>query len=115
MSTDPVSAPVQDDGIGQGILRILARWPGITVDPVATDRLGRAGFAATWIYRPPMPFTVAKTLLFDPHTGALLASHSRSHPTPGAPPTATDEYDSYVLVVSSSYTADADTPAVECS
>jgi hypothetical protein len=101
--------------VRQGILRILARWPGITVDPLATDRVGRAGLAVTWIYRPPVPFTVTKTLLFDPHTAALLASHSRNHPTPGVPPTATDEYDNYVVISSSTYTADTDTPAVECS
>jgi hypothetical protein len=101
--------------VRRGILRILARWPGVTVDPGVADRLGRAGVAVGWIYRPPMPFTVAKTLLFDPHTGALLASHSRTHPTPDAPPTATGGYDSYVLIVSSSYTADVDTPAVGCT
>ncbi|MGI5185378.1 hypothetical protein ACQEVZ_54955 [Dactylosporangium sp. CA-152071] len=101
----------------QGVLRMLARQPGINVQPQATDRAGRIGIAVTWTYQPPMPFTVAKTLIFDPRTGQLLASHSQAHRRPDAttPPDPTDHYEIYLLILTSTYTPDVHTPAVGCA
>lgn len=101
----------------QGVLRMLARVPGINVRTGVTDQTGRAGFAVTWTYQPPMPFNVAKTLIFDPSTGQLLASHSRAHRRPDAttPPQPTDEYEIHLLFVTSTYTPDTRTPTVTCA
>lgn len=101
----------------QGILRMLARQPGISVQPQVTDRAGRTGIAVTWTFQPPMPFTVAKTLIFDPRTAQLLASHSQAHRRPDAttPPDPTDQYEIYLLSLTSTYTPDVHTPAVGCA
>ncbi|WP_327007697.1 hypothetical protein OHA72_10710 [Dactylosporangium sp. NBC_01737] len=101
----------------QGVLRMLARVPGITVQTGVTDRTGRAGFAVMWTYQPAAPFTVTKTLIFDALAGQLLSSHSRAHRRPDAttPPQPTDEYEIFVLFVASTYTPDTRTPAVTCT
>ncbi|MEV0131380.1 hypothetical protein AB0H83_23315 [Dactylosporangium sp. NPDC050688] len=101
----------------QGILRMLARQPGIHVQPQVTDRAGRTGIAVTLTFQPPMPFTVAKTLIFDPRTGQLLASHSQAHRRPDAttPPDPTDQYEIYLLTLTSTYTPDVHTPAAGCA
>ncbi|GAA4256581.1 hypothetical protein [Dactylosporangium darangshiense] len=101
----------------QGVLEMLARQPGVGVQPATTDRAGRSGLAVTWTYEPPMPFTVAKTLIFDPRNGQLLASHSRAHRRPDAttPPEPGDEYEIYQLFPTSTYTRDMQTPKVGCS
>lgn len=101
----------------QGVLRMLARVPGINVRTGVTDQTGRAGFAVTWTYHPPMPFTVTKTLIFDPRTGQLLSSHSRAHRRPDAttPPQPTDEYEILLLFVASTYTPNTHTPTVTCT
>ncbi|MFG2042102.1 hypothetical protein [Dactylosporangium sp. NPDC048998] len=100
----------------QGVLRMLARLPGVGVQPQITDRAGRSGFAVTWIYAPPMPFTVAKTLIFDPGTGQLLASHSQAHRRTDAttPPDQGDHYAIYVLILTSTYAPDTHTPELGC-
>ncbi|MEU7871259.1 hypothetical protein [Dactylosporangium sp. NPDC049140] len=101
----------------QGILRMLARQPGVSVQPQLTDRAGRIGVGVTWMYKPPMPFTVAKTLIFDAASGRLLASHSRTQRRPGATPPSdpTGGNETYLLMVTSTYTPDVHTPTVGCS
>jgi hypothetical protein len=99
----------------QGVLRTLARLPGVGVQLDVTDSLGRRGFAVTWTYQPPMPFTVAKTLIFSP-SGQLLTSHSRAHRRPDAstPPDPMDEYEIYAVQLTSTYTPNTDTPRATC-
>lgn len=99
----------------QGILRMLAQLPGVAVQPDVTDPLGRPGFAVTWTYQPPMPFTVAKTLTFSA-SGQLLTSHSRAHRRPNAttPPNPMDEYEIFMLVLTSTYTPTTAAPAATC-
>jgi hypothetical protein len=98
----------------RGVLLMLAHQASVTVQPAVADRLGRTGIAVTWTYRPPMPFTVTKTLIFDPRTGQLLASHSQNHPLPDTPPGAVTEYDGYLLLVAHTYTPDVHTPKIQC-
>jgi hypothetical protein len=97
------------------VLRTLARLPGVGVQLDVTDSLGRRGFAVTWTYRPPMPFTVAKTLIFS-ISGQLLATHSRAHRRPdvSTPPDPMDEYQIYSVILTSTYTPDTQTPKVTC-
>jgi hypothetical protein len=99
----------------QGVLRMLARLPGVGVQRNVTDTLGRPGFAVTWTYRPPMPFTVAKTLIFST-SGQLLTVHSRAHRRPDAsfPPDPMDEYQIYTVILTSTYTPDTATPKATC-
>lgn len=102
----------------QGLLRMLARLPGIGVHPAVTDSIGRTGVAVTWTYRPPMmSFVVEKTLVFDPNSGQLLASHSRGkrRPDATAPPDLGDAYEIYMLLLASTYAPDTHTPKVECA
>ena len=99
----------------RGVLLMLSHQPGIRVQPAVTDRLGRSGIAVTWIYRPPMPFTSTKTLIFDPRTGQLLASHSQNHPTPDAPPSTLSTEEGYLLFVAHTYTPNTRTPAIRCT
>ncbi|MGI5238773.1 CU044_5270 family protein [Dactylosporangium sp. CA-139066] len=101
----------------QGVLRMLARQPGITIEPATTDREGRSGFAVSTTYLPPMPFTVAKTLIFDQKTGQLLASHSKAHRRPDAttPADPSDEYGIYLLRLNSTYSQDTGTPQAGCA
>lgn len=101
-----------------GVLRMLARLPGIGVHPAVTDSIGRTGVAVTWTYRPPMmSFVVEKTLVFDPNSGRLLASHSRGkrRPDATAPPDLGDAYEIYLLFLASTYAPDTDTPKVACA
>ncbi|MET7394234.1 hypothetical protein ABZS66_12140 [Dactylosporangium sp. NPDC005572] len=101
----------------QGILRMPARQPGVSVHPQLTDRAGPSGFGVNWTYAPPMPFTVAKTLIRDPRTGQLLASHSQTHRRPDTttPPDPTDSNEIYLLILTSTYTPDLHTPKVGCT
>lgn len=102
----------------QGVLRMLARLPGIGVHPAVTDSIGRTGVAVTWTYRPPMmSFVVEKTLVFDPSSGQLLASHSRGQRRLEAttPPDLGDAYEIYLLFLGSTYAPDTDTPKVACA
>lgn len=99
----------------QGILRMLAQMPDIAVQPDVTDPSGRPGFAVTWTYRPPMPFTVAKTLTFAA-SGQLLSSHSRAHRRADATtaPDPMDEYEIVTVLLTSTYTPTTATPPVTC-
>jgi hypothetical protein len=102
----------------QGVLRMLARQPGVGVQGEMVDRAGRTGLAVTWTYRLPAPLAaMAKTLIFDPRTGWLLASHSRTIPNPTTAPPLTDpglQYEGYTLYLASAFTATTATPALAC-
>jgi hypothetical protein len=100
----------------QGVLRMLARQPGIRVQPDVADLLGRRGLAVTLTFRPSMPFTVDQTLIFDARSGQLLAGHGRAHRRPDAttPPHPTDEYSYVWLLLANTYTPNTATPRLTC-
>jgi hypothetical protein len=98
----------------RGILRALADEPGIKVRLGVYDRAGRPGIAVTGVYAPPIPHRVQLTLTFDQHTGQLLARQIDSLPTtPGTPDPIGEEH-GYLLILTSTYTRDMNTPTPMC-